>query len=228
LHKTLVFVTHDNTIRQLKLRRPSPIFGSRRRAAALRRNPPHCFRGRPRLPVEIHRALTGYRWLHLIDSAGLPLQPTVTPIAVQRLTNCVLRPRPFVVGTFDDGLARTAWSCIDDDGGGGNSVCASLTDPDGVARFFPPWRNLTTAGCGSVVQNKQSRRQCGTTVRLYGQGQSAGRRAGRLLAAVEFPACGLNMHSSHHLVDAWDTLTLIHPSDVFSAALCRAVPDSAW
>jgi osmoprotectant transport system ATP-binding protein len=84
----------------------------------------------------------GYRWLQLIDSAGLPLH-TVDTIPANDLTNGGGPLVGWAVVLDEDGLPL-GW--IDDDGVRRHSGGASLTDAmSGVGALFRPGGNLSHA-----------------------------------------------------------------------------------
>jgi osmoprotectant transport system ATP-binding protein len=141
LHKTIVFVTHDID-EALKLADQVAIFG---RGGVLQQyDEPTQLLSRPANDF-VSRFIglgRGYRWLQLIDAAGLPLR-TVDTIPASGLANGDGPLVGWAVVLDDDGLPL-GW--IDDDGVRRHCGGASLTDAmSGVGSLFRPGGNLSHA-----------------------------------------------------------------------------------
>jgi osmoprotectant transport system ATP-binding protein len=141
LHKTIVFVTHDID-EALKLADQVAIFG---RGGVLQQyDEPTQLLSRPAndFVSKFIGLGRGYRWLQLIDSAGLPLH-TVDTIPASDLTNGGGPLVGWAVVLDEYGLPL-GW--IDDDGVRRHSGGASLTDAmSGVGALFRPGGNLSHA-----------------------------------------------------------------------------------
>ncbi len=141
LHKTIVFVTHDID-EALKLADQVAIFD---RGGVLQQyDEPTQLLSRPANDF-VSRFIglgRGYRWLQLIDAAGLPLH-TVDTIPVSSLTNGDGPLVGWAVVLDEDGLPL-GW--IDDDGvrrhGGGASLTEAMS---AVGALFRPGGNLSHA-----------------------------------------------------------------------------------